>query len=242
MPSLNPKPRPVLLPHGWPAPSDDREAFTRVLLAAGADVERLLDPAPGASLESYVRYAGRMPFLKNSRERPLVAFAAQGTDVDALLDARHQLIDTIRSLRDATWLVYVPLNIRAGFLKNSQRFGGVFDHGGGLVSWHVHFGCVGLVGADTWLAGLNQRLEDLLESNPESGIIPVEPIYSRTSPVNHIPTTEPAPPVDPSEYEQSSPYAAIAGRGMYQSPQSSYPPPEGRYPSVMPPNPRVRRP
>jgi hypothetical protein len=237
---LNTKPRPVLLPHGWPQQADEREAFMRVLLAAGADVERMLDPAPGASAESFVRHATRMPFLRNGRERPLIAFAAHDADVDSLLELRHRLIDAIMTLREAVWLVYVGQPIRAAFFKSAQCYGGIFDAGGGLVTWHIHYGTVGLVGGDTWLAGLNQRLEELLEPNPESGIMPVEPQFTSSSPLNHIPTTEPAPPSEPVQYEESSPYAAVAGHPGKPQPRSSYPP-ENRYPSSMPPNPRVRK-
>lgn len=230
-----------------------------MLLAAGADVERMLDPAPGASTDSFVRHAARLQYLKNGREKPLVAFALHDASVDALLELRHRLIDALMALREATWLVFVPQALRLSFLKAAQCFGGTFDAGGGLITWHVHYGSVGLVGGDTWLAGLQQRLEELLESTPESGIMPVEPEFSRSSPINHIPTTEPAPPVESVQYEESSPYAAVsgralsaglhdhdaayaavAGRAMNPSSNSSYPP-EARYPSSMPPNPRVRR-
>ncbi len=211
-----------------------------MLLAAGADVERMLDPAPSASPEAFVRHATRMPFLRNGREKPLIAFAAGDDDeADSLLEMRHSLIDAVATLRHATWLVYVAQPNRAAFLKAAQRYGGIFDAGGGLITWHVHYGAIGLVGGDTWLAGLHQRLEELLDATPESGIMPVEPEFTHSSPLNHIPTTEPAPP-EVREYDEHSPYAAVAGRASSPMPRGSYAP-EERYPSTVPPNPRLRK-
>jgi hypothetical protein len=210
-----------------------------VLLAAGGDVERMLDPATGSS-EAFVRHTTRMPFLKSGREIPLVAFAPMDSDVDRLLDMRQQLIDAVPILRDAVWLVYVTEAIRTAFLKAAHRSGGLFDAGGGITTWHVSYGPIGIVSGDTWLAGLYLRLEELLEPNPESGIVPVEPVYVQSSPMNHIPTTEPAPPTDPSAYDDCAPYKAVASRVRSPTPRLSYAPAE-RLTSSVPPNPRLRR-
>lgn len=181
-----------------------------------------------------------MPFLRNGREQPLVAFATSDSDVETILEMRHRLIETITMLREATWLIYIAQPVRSAFGKAAQRHGGLFDTGGGLVTWHVHYGAIALVGADTWLAGLSQKLEDVLEPTPASGIIPVEPAYAHSSPLNHIPTTQPAPPGEPRPFDDSSPYAAVARRAATPIPRSSCRP-EAHFPSTAPPNPRLRK-
>jgi hypothetical protein len=225
------KPRPVLLPLGWPQQADEREAFMRVLLAAGADVERMLDPAVGSSAEAFVRHATRLPFLKSRRDKPLVAMAIDNVAVPDALKLRQRLFDAVPALLEATWLVYSTKEHRAEFLRHAFRFGGLFDSGGGLMTWHVHQGVMGIVGAETWLVGLAQRLDELLEPTPESGIMPVEPPLSNDPVPRHVPTTEPAPPAEQPNFDEHPPYAAIATRSLTPNPR----------PSTVPPNPRLRR-
>lgn len=235
---FSPKPRPVLLPLGWPNDADEREAFTRVLLAAGADVERMLDPAIGTA-DAFLRHAARMPFLKNGRETPLVAFAPTVADAEPLLELRQRMLEAIQQLRAATWLVYIEHSLRPAFIKSALTVGGTFDAGGGLVTWHVALGPIGLVSGETWLAGLHQRLDELLEPTLESGVMPAEP-PSPHSQLHHIPTTEPAP--SGAVFDEDSAYAAIA-RGSL-SPTRGRPsmaPGSGRSSSSIPPNPRLRR-
>lgn len=229
----------MLLPLGWPPLAEECEAFTRVLLAAGADVERMLDPAIG-SVDAFVRHASRLPFLRSGRERTIVAFAPVEVDVDPILEIRHRLINAVEPLRDATWLVYLSHSIRSDFLRSAHRYGGLFDAGAGLTTWHINCGAVGLVGGDTWLAGLSQRLEELLDPGLESGVMPVEAPYAMHAPSGHVPTTEPAPPMEGHSFEEGSPYAAVASRASSPSPRNYNPDPP-RPSSSVPPNPRLRR-
>jgi hypothetical protein len=213
----------VLLPFGWPQQADEREVFMRVLLAAGADVGRMIDPGPGTEDAAFMRHATRMSFLRTSRDNPIIAFAPSEVDVNALLEARYQLIDAVSSLRSATWLVYLSASLQSLFLQWAHRVGGLFDAGGGLVIWQVYYGAVGIVGGDTWIAGLGQRLDELLESNPESGVVAVEPPVHRV-PMHHMPTTEPAPPEDLRNLDESSPYAAVSRTSNPAPDRSSHPP------------------
>ncbi|MGC4069982.1 MAG: hypothetical protein QM784_36065 [Polyangiaceae bacterium] len=231
-------PRPVLLPLGWPADVSEREALTRVLLAAGADIERLLD-AP-SNPNAFVRHATRLPFLRGGRELPLVAFAPGNDDVDALLRFREMLLDSVSALRETTWLVYVEARIRPSFIKAAQPYGCFTDAGGGLFTWHVPYGTMGITSRDTWVAGLAARLEELLAPTPESGIMPVDPPVGEFR-HRSVATTEPAAPYEsPSDNLMESPYAAIAGRSMNPSALSAPPPFQPGF-SSMPPNPRLRK-
>jgi hypothetical protein len=236
--NTSPNPRPVLLPLGWPADVKEREALTRVLLAAGADIERLLD-AP-ASPEAFVRHATRLPFLRGGRELPLVAFAPGNDDVDELLHFREMLLDRVAALRDTTWLVYVEARIRQTFARAAQSYGGLVDAGGGLLTWHVPYGTIGITSRDTWVAGLAIRLEELLAPTPESGIMPVDPPVGEFR-HRSVATTEPAAPQDlHAEHFLESPYAALAGRSLNPSALSAPAPFQPGF-SSMPPNPRLRK-
>jgi hypothetical protein len=231
-------PRPVLLPLGWPADVSEREALTRVLLAAGADIERLLD-AP-SSPEAFVRHATRLPFLRGGRELPLVAFALNSDNIDALLRFREMLLDGVSALRDTTWLVYVEAPIRQTFVKAAQPYGNFTDAGGGLFTWHVPYGAIGITSRDTWVAGLAARLEELLAPTPESGIMPVDPPVGEFR-HRSVATTEPAAPYEAhAEHLMETPYAAIAGRSLKPSALSAPPPFQPNF-SSMPPNPRLRK-
>lgn len=201
----------------------------------------MLDPAVG-SADAFVRHAARMPFLKSGRETPLVAFAPAQPEVEPLLEMRQRLIEAVQPLRTATWLVYILQPLRAKFMRSALCVGGTFDAGGGLVTWHVPLGSVGLVSGETWLAGLHQRLEELLEPTLESGVMPAEPPAQRSH-LHHIPTTQPAPPVEGFEDENSA-YAMVARRSMSPGkgrPSAGPGPANGRLTSSIPPNPRLRR-
>jgi hypothetical protein len=235
---LSSKPRPVLLPLGWPTNEDEREAFARLLLATGADVERMLDP-PGGAKDSFLRHATRMPFLQRGREIPIVALVPADDQLDQLLEMRRNLIDALPTLVDATWLVYVADVNRPRFQKAAIRYGGLFDAGGGITTWHLNHGVLGLVGKDTWLSGLASRLEDLLASTPESGVVPIEPPCAESTAHCAVPTTEPAPPSDAHAFDDAPAYAAVSSRIPSPRPQSYGP--GRRLPSSAPPNPHLRR-
>jgi hypothetical protein len=232
-----------LLPQGWPEEDSEREALTRVLLAAGADIERLLDE-PTNSPDAFVRHATRMPFLRYGRECPMVAFAPRNNDADELLAFRSMLLSAVGSLRETTWLVYLSTEVRSSFQRAAIHYGDLYDARGGLLTWHVPPGVLGLVSRDTWVVGLAARLEELLTPCLESGIMPVDTPVAESQPHNAV-TTEPAPPSDRDPF-QELPYAAVAANAM--SPQSriltpatfsSAPP--FRPTSTMPPNPRLRK-
>lgn len=212
----------------------------RVLLAAGADVERMLDPAAGTP-EAFLRHAARMPFLRSGGEAPLVAFAPADSNIEALLETRQRLIEIVPDLSDVTWLVYVVRAIRMPFFKAALNLGGTYDAGGGLVAWHVPLGSVGLVSGDTWLAGLDQRLSELLESNFESGVMPAEaPIPPL---LRHVPSTVPAPPVEllvEDAKDASLLYSRMARRTTPPVAATASSAANAMH-STMPPNPRLRR-
>jgi hypothetical protein len=214
-----------------------------VLLASGADIERLLD-APSAP-DAFVRHATRLPFLRLGRECPMVAFAPKQNDLPALLRYRNTLMEAVELLRDATWLLYVTGGVRNPILGAADRHGDLYDCGGGLLVWRVSDGPIGVVGRDTWVPGLSGRLAEHLAPTLESGVMPIEtPIgeFRRS----HLATTEPAPEGDPSSYV-GTPYAAVASRSMSPptqrrpSPFNSTTAPSIHPTSTLPPNPRLRK-
>ena len=242
MPASN-SPRPVLLPQGWPEEDREREALTRVLLAAGADIERLLDE-PTSSPEAFLRHAMRLPFLRHGRECPMIAFAPKTDDAELVLAFRSMLLGAVGSLRNTTCLVYLTAEIRAAFHHVAVHYGDLFDVRGGLLTWHVTDGIIGLVSRETWVVGLSTRLEELLNPCLESGIIAVDatPVSSGRS---HPATTLPAP-ADGAEPINEGPYASVVKNSMPATPRIPSPSPftsqsPYRPVSTMPPNPRLRK-
>lgn len=240
-------PQPVLLPQGWPSQTGEREAFTRVLLAAGADIERLLD-APTSSLAAFIRHASRMPLLRSNRESPLVAFCPRSANTDEFLDNRDSLLRALPQLRNSICLVYLTADIRPDFMTQVGTQGGVFDARGGLLTWDIADGTLMLVSLETWVADLAARLEDLVASCPASGIMTIDPPCFPIS--SGVATTEPCPS-DEDPFNEM-PYAAVAARHMTPMPRdlSPLPSPRSAFPagldkplrmiSTIPPNPRLR--
>jgi len=212
-----------------------------VLLGAGADIQRLLD-TPSAP-DAFVRHAMRMPFLRTGKEIPIVAFAPPEANADELLGFRDLLVESVPTLTDAIWLTYLSPHLRGQFFRAAQTFGGLFDAGGGLHTWHISGGIIGLVGRDTWVPGLSSRLEELLTTGPESGVIPLDaPLGEFHS--SNVATTEPAPPDDCSAFSEM-PYSAVAPHdssspGPRRATPILHSQPSFRPASTMPPNPRLR--
>lgn len=226
-------PRPALLPQGWPEEASEREALTRVLLGAGVDIQRILDTPP--TPDAFIRHATRLPFLRTGRECPIIAFAPSAIDLEDLLAYRNLLLTHVSALEDATWLVYLTASQRGGFYRDCQAYGSIFDAGGGVHTWHIHDGILGLVGRETWVAGLGARFDELLSRSAESGIIPIESPAAEL--VRGSGSTEPAPPDDSEPYFEM-PYAAVMSRSL--SPLRTDAVDSLRQPSTMPPNPRLR--
>jgi hypothetical protein len=238
-----------LLPLGWPSEVGEREAFTRVLLAAGADIERLLD-APSTSLDAFIRHAARMPLLRASHESPLIAFCPHSSSTHELLQQRAQLLQALPRLRNSICLIYLRACVRPDFMANVASQGGLFDARGALFTWDVTDGTLMLVSLETWVADLAARLEDLVATCPASGIMPIDSPGSSLD--SGIATTQPSPPDADSDPFGEMPYAAVASRHMSPSPREFCPlpsprtslPPNGdafRPISTLPPNPRLRQ-
>ncbi len=194
-PAAQQRSRPVVLPFGMPKGEPERDCVVQILRTCGADFARMIE-LPGAPSTAFVKHVSRMAVLRSERECPLVLLDASTVDVVTLLDVRQAVLKAVPELRSAAWLVFVPGFARRDFIKGASRHGGSFDFGDGLVTWHVSGTPMALVGSETKLAGLADRLTEFLEPVPESGIInhgPFEPPAS-LEPCVGFAVTEPAPP------------------------------------------------
>jgi hypothetical protein len=173
----------------------------------------------------------------------MIAFAPKTDDVEQVLAFRSMLLGAVGSLRNTTCLIYLTADIRTAFHHVAVHYGDLFDVRGGLLTWHVNDGIIGLVSRETWIVGLSVRLEELLNPCLESGIITIDaPVGTGR---NHPAPTEPAP-AEGVEPAIEGPYAAVVRNSMPATPRIPSPSPFTSQPpyraiSTMPPNPRLRK-
>jgi hypothetical protein len=169
----------------------------------------------------------------------MVVFAPRSDDVGFLLKYRTTLLTAVDSLGDATWLIYLSATVRVTFHRLAVEYGNVTDVRGGLFTWGVTPGILGLVSRDTWVVGLSTRLEELLTPCLDSGVVSLDELR-----FPRIASTVPAPPSAPERFNDVT-FAPVArnaanpkrqGASPFERAVDSY-----RNPSTMPPNPRLRK-
>jgi len=163
------RPRPVLMPGGWPSDESEREACAKVLLACGGDFERIYDESR-LRLDAYIRHIIRVPFFRLAQENPIVFIAGKIQSVLALLEFYTRVFELTDQFNQASWLVYLANNRETEFIREAQTWGDVTGVGGDIYCWFTAPCPLLIVSGRSQATGLRQAVADL-EHSPESGVI-----------------------------------------------------------------------
>jgi len=121
----------VLFPHGPVQPSD-KDIFTRLLLACGADINRFWDQfftrANGNIIEHYVDYLKRSK-LERCPElaQSIVLLAKNNPPALMVVAARRRLVDSFPILQTAIWMVCINVQENPFIFNNLRSLGDIQD-------------------------------------------------------------------------------------------------------------------
>ena len=110
----------VLFPYGRPHADIHRGHCDGLLLRAGGDVRRFVEP-PIAELDAFIRYASRMS--KAFEQPPMVVLTRTNPIALTVVQARREIEAEIPELARARWFVYLSPEQDPFFLGSAQSLG-----------------------------------------------------------------------------------------------------------------------
>jgi hypothetical protein len=229
------RPRPVLMPGGWPKNESQREACARALLACGGDFDRVYDES-GLSLDAYIRHLIRVPFFRQAQESPIVLVTGKIQTVLALLEFYTRVFELTDQFNQASWLVYLVNDRPEEFIREAKTWGDVTEMGRDTYCWHTAPCPILIVSENSKAAGLRQALADL-ELSPESGVVTLRNQKEDAA------VQVPAPALPPPKVSSSLSSGSLARLRFETGPsRADLPANTGNRRSPTPPsNPRIRR-
>ncbi len=112
--------RAVLFPFGQPVVDKHRGACEALIIRAGGDQQRFIDPL-GSDLQRFVRYVRRIP--RALQPPPFVVLTRTNPLALTVVQPRRELTRAIPVLADARWLIYLAPDEDPFFLGSAEALG-----------------------------------------------------------------------------------------------------------------------
>ena len=227
------RPRPVLMPGGWPDDEVERETCARALLASGGDFDRIYDE-PDLGLDAYIRHIVRVPFFKLSQENPIVLVSGRLQTVVDLLEFYTRLYELTDQFDKASWIAYLTRNRLDEFLSAAESWGDIEYMGADMYCWYTSPAPILVISGNSYASNLRRAVADL-EQAPESGVIALGDCPA--------PSTQPAPVTIQAPPATSSGLSSGSIARLRLQTQNLTPPQrdEATRTPTPPGNPRIRR-